>query len=321
MFSTYKIPAIVATLAALSLLAVTGACRRNEEKAGAQEEPLPASLQPTRPELPARVRELIVRDLTLPGADGAQLGPKLQALTREAYGDSPDIRLPPVGGDGEGPYTMGVGVSLILLGPSGELGATPVDARTIGVAVRVELGRQVEGRAQEEHVVQLAETQALERDAQGSLPADLAEDLARRALRRSHSAMRGMLALATADDEGVVSLIGHDEPSVRAAAAREAGERGLRNAVDALVKALGDDDRIVRLAVLGALARLGDQRAVRPIAALTEGMDELQVANAVTALAELGGDEALRYLETIAASHPREEIRALARRSLDEQDD
>lgn len=124
--------------------------------------------------------------------------------------------------------------------------------------------------------------------------------------------------LRTAPEQAIVEMIkADDETTLREAAIRQAGQRKLAMAVDPLLGLLTNDSEPIRDAALGALLQMREQRAVSVLAASRSMRDRREMRKIVEAIALLGGSEAVSYLEFVADANEDDEIRGLAKRSLE----
>jgi HEAT repeat protein len=211
-------------------------------------------------------------------------------------------------------YSLGFGI-LYQLVVDEERPATEPEKGTLYVLVEADMGRRRPGALPE----------AYEARAVRQLPYDPATDgalepLLRGQIERTVDETRGRLVatlrLAGGSDAAVLAMLGDEDPLVRAAAAREAGERGLVGAVEPLERALDAEEAELRLSALGALGRIGDARAVPAVARRTQGMNVEEIRAAVFALGDIGGPEARRYLGTMAYGHPDPAIQDAAKAAL-----
>ena len=267
-----------------------------------------------------------MHDLTPPALRLVDLSGDVDGIVRQSFDRTKRILLPPPAATGapagapsgtsaDG-YDLGVGILYVLL-----VEGQPVAAAakgTVTVIANADMGRRSAGRVPETY----------EAVATIEVPYDPATDgplepIARRQVERAVDDARtrlvARLRLAGGSDAAVLAMLHDADPAVRAAAAREAGERRLKDAAAAIAPALADDDRELRQAALGALGRIGDRSVVPAVARLTQGMDAEEIRLAVFALGDIGGPEARRYLETIAYSHPMPEIRHVAEAALDDE--
>jgi hypothetical protein len=124
--------------------------------------------------------------------------------------------------------------------------------------------------------------------------------------------------LRTAPEEEIIGRMKSDgDMSLRDEAIRLAGERKLAKAVAPLLSLLTDENEMIRDAALGALLAMQEQRAVAVLAASRSMRDRREMRKVVEAIALLGGNEAVSYLEFVADSNEDEELRGLAKRSLE----
>lgn len=129
-------------------------------------------------------------------------------------------------------------------------------------------------------------------------------------------------AMATADalgqlwarhlpDAQVLATLGGGDPWRRAAAIREAGERGLTEGREAIERAAADSRRDLAVVAAAALGRLGDARSLPVLQACLSHRDPEVIDAALSALADMPGAEARTLLEG-AKSHPHPWIRQRA---------
>jgi hypothetical protein len=126
---------------------------------------------------------------------------------------------------------------------------------------------------------------------------------------------RQRLWSGSADD--VRSALAVETGDLRIEAIRAVAQRHLTSEVPALLKLLSDDDETVRDAALGALVELHDRRAVSEIAKQRSMRDRREMRKILDAIAMLGGQEASDYLAFVADTHEDEEIRQMAKQALD----
>lgn len=134
--------------------------------------------------------------------------------------------------------------------------------------------------------------------------------------RRAARALNGQIRMRHATDAEVLDALGHDDhPGILIEAASEAGERGLKAAVDDLARLTTHDEPLVTLRAGAALGLLGDGReeVVRALVKMTGGPNEERHLVAIHALGDIGGEAALRYLDSLATSHPNATLREIAR--------
>ena len=119
----------------------------------------------------------------------------------------------------------------------------------------------------------------------------------------------------SADD--VRSALAVETGDLRIEAIRAVAQRRLTSEVPSLLQLLSDDDETVRDAALGALVELGDRRAVTELAKQRSMRDRREMRKILDAIAVLGGQEASDYLAFVADTHEDEEIRQMAKQALD----
>lgn len=148
----------------------------------------------------------------------------------------------------------------------------------------------------------------------GSLPEDLVAALWRRDDSAAHRAVAASYAPATARKELARRLREDPSAEVRAAAVTRLGELGGASELDRLLFAMQDDELRVRLAALRAVSALGAE-AVPGLRQVVETGKPEAAQTAVGALATCG-PEGFAVLREVAASHPDESVRTLARTAL-----
>lgn len=322
----------VGLLGALCLLA--GACKDRERPSaapggapsagartpgaptgGADESGVAAVAGPSAPPDPAVVRELVVHDLTPAALRVVDLSEDVDDIVRASLAQTKRVVVaddPAAAPDG---YSLGFGIIYHLV-----VDGTPVREPTKGsliVMVQVDMGRRRAGALSEVYDARALETLPYDPATDGAL-----EPLVRGQVERAVDGARGRLVaqlrLAGGSDAAVLAMLRDPDPLVRAAAAREAGERELKGAVEPLVAALDAEQPELRLAALGALGRIRDEAAVPAVAQRTSGNDLDEIRTAVFVLGDIGGPKARRYLESIAEAHPVPEIQAAAKAALGE---
>ena len=309
-------PKAVLLLLTLSC-AATVSCRDDGAKpsaanaAATQDEPLVAPAR-SRPSSPEVVEELIVRDLSpeLLRVNGVEVD--VESLVRSSFADRNRIVLRKPGGEGE-PYSLGFGLAWALI--VDERPVTEEKAGTLFLVARGELGRKKSGFENEEYTAELLDEVGYAPDKDGPLATFLPRRV-RALIDRTRDRFVVQLRIAGGNEYELLEFVGDEDNFAVLMAAREVGERGLLNAVPALIKALDRKDPELRLVLIGALGRLRDPRAVDALAARTSGVQMEEVRQAVYALGDIGGPKARRYLKTIAYSHPNDVIKAAAQEAL-----
>ncbi len=317
---------------ALLLLILASGCRKRQA-----EDPPPAS-EPTHPSgeshseqdpahvgarlsLPLHINELIVRDLTpeeLRLVTRELTHEKLTLVVEEHLAEADGIiaRDDPAESQAdpprEPPYSLGL--ALLALLSAEEAAVATEQPGTIHLIVRVELGRPRRGAPAEEYDVEMEVRHLFDPRQDGPLNA-FAEELVAEVLGNAIERLIAKIELMAGDDSGVIATLGTDDLPLRAAAAREAGERRLVVATGRLVALLEEEDEGVRLAALGALGRIGDDNTSADVAALTRGTDMQMVIQAIHVLGDIGGPVARRYLKALAETHPVDEVREIASRA------
>lgn len=120
------------------------------------------------------------------------------------------------------------------------------------------------------------------------------------------------------DSQQLAALLSDKNSRKRLYALRSLRERRAPELLDRIIGLLHDQDSEVVLEAVGVLVAQGDQRAVLPLIRVARGKDLLFLSQIVTAVGRLGGRQAQGYLFTLAAGHPADQIRSLARETLEQ---
>ena len=276
------------SLLALACLALVGSCKGR---------PGSASRQLVVAELLVSLRSLTKASLPANEDD-------VRGWVRERIGGKGALRLAAGGGPNvAGAYQLKVAVVL---------GRWPVPD---GAAARPDTAVAVEVRGWV-----LAGDQP-ELNCQLVAPLPLGESLAgkhvRQPLDACLSAILRQSEWITGPASSVVTALGLKELQLLGDAARIAGQRRLRTAVEPLIALLQHPQREVSDRALGALIAIGDRRAVKALTRLAPLRDAKRLAQVIDGVAALGGPEAVSFLEFLAGGHAEPTIRRVAQAALE----
>lgn len=123
--------------------------------------------------------------------------------------------------------------------------------------------------------------------------------------------------LRTVLETEILKLMSQEDGALREEAIRQAGQRKLKSTVDPLLALLTHENEPVRDAALGALLSMRERRAVAVLTESRSMRDRREMRKIVEAVGLLGGDEAVSYLEFVADGNEDEEVRGLAKRTLE----
>lgn len=124
--------------------------------------------------------------------------------------------------------------------------------------------------------------------------------------------------LHAGDEKQVRALFTDSDPWVRGQAAMRAGEGAYTALVEDLERLVSDENADAAAPAIGALGRLKSERSLPVLIKRAHRADEIVTRAVAVALGDINTPESRRYLETWAASHPIESIRALASELLAE---
>jgi hypothetical protein len=123
--------------------------------------------------------------------------------------------------------------------------------------------------------------------------------------------------LWSGDAKAIATALGASDSDLRTEALRIVGARKLREQVPLVIRLLADEDEGVRDAALGTLVALRERGAVKALAESRQMRDTREMRKVLDAIATLGGSEAQDYLAFVAENHDDEDIRAMAKASLE----
>lgn len=258
-----------------------------------------------------RLSDLRFGDMTPPDVRPAGVPERGAELVSAAFfADDAFTRAP----DGE----VGACTGEVVLGYGLVRNGRPVidaDAGEARAVVNAEVRCPGEGKDEDTYRIELAEVQPF-----GGVDAapwrERLEAAIATVARRAARALNGQIRMRHATDAEVLDALAHDEHAgILIEAASEAGERGLKAAVDDLARLTADDEPLVTLRAGAALGLLGDGReeVVRALVKMTDGPNEERHLVAIHALGDIGGEVALRYLDNLATGHPNVALREIAR--------
>jgi len=265
--------------------------------------------------LPLAVAGVRVTDLTAPEErPEGYVMPDVAAWADDELSRAASLRL--TKDEAAGAPTISVALLYGVVTSDREASRQPLAGALLTAGAQVNLGLTLPGEPplifQAERVGEQALTEADTRGFSGTLSRHL-EGLVRATLRQ----LDRKVALYHGEADAVLATLSSDDDALIEYAATLAGERGFSKAVPRLLHLLSSQNPALRLRAIGALGQLKAPEAVKPLADLAGSAEApREIAGAVQALGDIGTPEARRYLESLRATTPFDDVRALIERVL-----